>query len=143
MEKEMNFMNAIDTNILVYAFDTAYQNKREVCKALLKEVFSGKRDAAITSQILAEFSQVVTKKIQKPLSKNDAETIVGAIISCKSFHIVSYSGKTVLAALRSKNDFWDALIVETLKENSISGIITENEKDFKGGGIVVINPFKA
>ncbi|MFH1916389.1 MAG: PIN domain-containing protein [Nanoarchaeota archaeon] len=135
-------MNAIDTNILVYAFDTAYQKKRETCKELIKSIFDGKEEAVITNQILAEFAAVITKKIQKPLSRKDAETIIGAILSCKNFQVINYSGKTVLSAIQSKKQFWDALIIATLKENNITGIITENEKDFTGEGMTVRNPFK-
>jgi predicted nucleic acid-binding protein len=40
-------------------------------------------------------------------------------------------------------NFWDALIVATMEENSIDTIITENEKDFKKvKWIKTINPFK-
>ena len=60
-------MIAIDTNILVYAFDTSYPEKREKCKKIIQDIFDGKQEGALTNQILAEFTNVVLKKIEKPL----------------------------------------------------------------------------
>lgn len=46
-------------------------------------------------------------------------------------------------AINQKVDFWDALIAETMKENGIVKIYTENEQDFmKIPGIKVVNPLK-
>ncbi|MBI5072934.1 hypothetical protein HZA99_03885 [Candidatus Woesearchaeota archaeon] len=55
-------MIALDTNILVYAFDNAYPKKREICKKLVLNIFNGKQKGVLTNQILAEFSAVVTKR---------------------------------------------------------------------------------
>ena len=44
-------MDAIDTNILVYAFDIAYPKKREVCGKIVSDIFSGNGSAAVTNQI--------------------------------------------------------------------------------------------
>ena len=42
-----------------------------------------------------------------------------------------------------KTNIWDTPIMETMKENNVYAIVTENEKDFKRiKGIKVINPFK-
>ena len=62
-------MIAIDTNLLVYAFDSSYPEKRKKCKELVLSVFEGEKKAAVTNQILAEFAFIVTQKIENPLSK--------------------------------------------------------------------------
>lgn len=134
-------MNAIDTNILVYAFDTAYPEKRIVCHNLIKKVFDGVESAVVTNQILVEFVWAVTKKIDKPLSQQEARAIVGAIMTSENWKIFNYSANTILNALELKQPFWDALITQTLKENNVSTIITENTKDFAHSGIVAKNPF--
>ncbi|MFH1072911.1 MAG: hypothetical protein V1743_05790 [Nanoarchaeota archaeon] len=134
-------MIAIDTNILIYAFDTAYPRKRAVCKKLLEEVFAGRKKAVLTNQILAEFSAAVTRKIEKPLAKKDCQAIIGAFLSSENWKILNYTGDTVLGALSSEKPFWDSLIAQTLKENGIRELISENEKDFSGTGLIVRNPF--
>ncbi len=133
-------MDAIDTNILVYAFDTAYPKKREMCKKIITDIFAGKTHGVVTNQILAEFSFAVTTKIEKPLSKKDAASIVGSILSSENWKVIGYTGETVLHALNSPQPFWDALIAQTLKANNVKKIITENVKDFEGS-LQVNNPF--
>lgn len=134
-------MIAIDTNILVYAFDSAYPKKRKICKKLITQIFEGKKEVAISNQILAEFSSAVTKKIENPLPKKDASAIIGAILTSSSWKILNYTGDTVLYALESSQNFWDALITQTLKQHNIKTIITENIKDFKNSGLKAHNPF--
>lgn len=138
----MNCMIGIDTNILVYAFDIAYLEKRSICKEIIEEIFSGKQKGVVTNQILAEFVNVVTRKIEKPLSEDSAKAIIGSIISSENWKIYNYTSTTILNSLPCNGSFWDFLIVQTLKENGINIIVTENVKDFSGFGIKVINPFK-
>jgi predicted nucleic acid-binding protein len=135
-------MIAIDTNILVYAFDTTYPEKRNICKKLIEEIFNGHQKGIMTNQILAEFVVVVTKKIEKPLTKLQTESIIGAILASENWNIINYDGEDVLKALKSKQFFWDALIAQTLKRNSVNALITENEKHFENSGLKIINPFK-
>lgn len=134
-------MIALDTNILVYAFDNAYPEKRDVCKKLVSNIFMGKQKGVVTNQILAEFSAVVTRKMERPLTKDEARSIVGAILSSENWIVFDYNGETVLCALNATKPFWDALIIETLKQHGISKIVTENTRHFEGSGITVINPF--
>jgi len=133
-------MIGLDTNILVYAFDKAYPKKREICKKIINDIFNGKKVGAVTNQILAEFASAVTKKIEKPLKKDDAIAIIGAIYFSENWKVFNYSGKTVLEALRLNKPFWDSLIIETLKENNVQEIVTENSKDFENNGLKVFNP---
>ncbi len=135
-------MIAIDTNILVYAFDTAYHEKREISKQIVQEVFLGKRSAVVTNQILAEFCAVVTKKVEKPLSKEEAQSIIGALLASGNWNILNYNSETVLCALALPHPFWDALIIQTLKENNIDTLLTENVKHFQGSGLKIQNPFQ-
>lgn len=134
-------MIAIDTNILVYAFDKAYPEKRKICKEIIGKIFEGKQTGVLTNQILAEFVNVVTRKIEKPLSRDEAKSIIGAILSSENWKIYNYTGETVFKSLSSQGEFWDVLIAQTLKEQNVNNIITENLKDFKELGIKTENPF--
>lgn len=134
-------MNAVDTNILVYAFDTDYPQKQAICRKIVQDIFDGKDKGVVTNQILAEFASAVTKKIDKPLEWSRAQAIIGTILASSNWEVLNYSGETILKALESKIPFWDSLIVQTLKENNVTTIITENTKDFVESGIKAINPF--
>lgn len=135
-------MIAIDTNILVYAFDISYNEKREICKEIINEIFEGKKIGVVTNQVLGEFANVVTRKIEKPLSKEDTSSIIGAILTSENWKILNYTGETVLNALKLNKNFWDSVIIQTLKEHNIKEIVTENIRDFEGSGLIVINPFE-
>lgn len=134
-------MDAIDTNILVYAFDTAYPSKRAVCKNLVQSVFEGRRVAVLTNQILAEFAFAVMRKIERPMSREEVEAIIGAILSSPHWKVFNYTAHTLHRAVSSPHPFWDALIIQTLKENNVHKIITENTKDFAASGVIPSNPF--
>src|SRR3989344_6712530 len=128
-------MIGIDTNILVYAFDTAYPEKRVICREIIKKIFDGREKGAVTSQVLAEFANAVTRKIEKPLPEDSAKAIIGSILSSESWIVYNYTGETILKSLPAKGPFWDFLIAQTFKENNVDAIITENIKDFKEFGI--------
>jgi len=134
-------MIAIDTNILVYAFDTAYHEKRLTCQSLVKGIFGGLRIGVITNQILAEFVSVVTKKIEKPISTDQARAIIESILISENWKVINYNGEIIIKTLEHGKFNWDILIAETLKSNGIKEIITEDIKGFKELGLEPLNPF--
>lgn len=136
-----------DTNILVYAYDESEKEKRQIAEKLVENVFSGEAKGAISNQILSELFYVLTEKINRHLSKEVAAKIIRKYVLSDKWEKVDYTSLTALnAALTSyphNSSFWDALVVETMKENEITWILTENEKDFEIiPGIKVKNPFK-
>lgn len=124
-----------DTNVLVYAFDEAEPQKRSRCKKLVETVFEGNLLGVISNQVLAELFFVLTEKIEKPINKEKAQTIVEGFIESINWKKINYSINTVKKATKSavskKIHFWDALIAETMTENELFTIYTENAKDFK------------
>jgi predicted nucleic acid-binding protein len=60
----------VDTNILVYAHDTAADGKHDTAKALLAELWDS-RSGSLSTQVLQEFYAVVTRKFKlaMPLAK--------------------------------------------------------------------------
>ena len=134
-----------DTSILVYAYDKSEPEKREICSKLLEEVFNKEKAGYISNQILAELYFVLTEK--KGVPKEEAKTIVSNFIESDSWMKVDYDTETVNRTINSSKNIdvisWDILIAETMKENGIDTIYTENENDFKKiPGIKVINPLK-
>lgn len=133
----------VDTNILVYAYDNSEPKKQEKCRKLLGDCFSGKANLMVSNQVLAEFCSVVTGKIQKPLEKKEAGEILEEIIETGNFLVANYNAETVRKANSSETPFWNSLIAETMKENGVFEIYTENTKDFSGiKEITAVNPLK-
>ena len=139
-------MRFVDTSIIVYAYDLSEKEKREKCKVLLEAGFRGEMELAVSNQILAESFVVLTKKIEKPTTIEKARTIVEGIIESDNWVKTDYNSDTVrraiLIAAKIKNThFWDAIIAETMMENQVYEIYTENIKDFgRFPGIRAINP---
>ncbi|MHB1439268.1 MAG: PIN domain-containing protein [Cuniculiplasma sp.] len=134
-----------DTNILFYAYDLSEPSKREVCKTQVGQVFSGKTRGFISNQILVELYNALTRKLG--VKADIANLIVESFLASSNWLKISYNHFTIKSALNTSKafgaPFLDSLIAETMKENGISHIITENERDFKRiSGIHVENPFK-
>lgn len=134
-----------DTSILIYAYDKSEPEKQTIASELVKTIFNKEMSGYVSNQILGELYFVLTEK--KGMSKEDAENIVSSFLDSDSWIKVNYDVQTVKATVKTAKTlaviFWDILIAETMKENGISKIYTENEKDFKKIlGIKVINPLK-
>ena len=126
----------VDTNILVYAYDVFDKKKHEKCKTIVETAFRGDRKLTVTNQILSELFMVLTKKLKKPFSPEDAAAIVSGIIDSINWVKINYTHETVKKAVaisaRDKLSIWDSLIIATAMENEIATIYTENTKDFAG-----------
>ncbi len=135
-----------DTSVLVYAFDTSDTKKHEICVNMINELVASGKKAFISNQILGELFSVLTESISIPIDKKLASGIINDFIASKSWVKFNYTYNTVRNAAKASDEykmpFWDSLIVETMKENGINIIVTENVKDFKkANGIKIINPF--
>lgn len=136
----------LDTNILVYAFDKSEKKKHKISNKLLKRCFKGEKKFAVSVQNLSEFFEAVTKKHRKIVSKKDAKEIIKEMAMFYNLNIIKFDEKTVLSATEISEKYnmhyWDSLLAATMRENGISDICTENEKDFKVPWLRIINPFK-
>lgn len=135
----------IDTNILVYAYDTSEGRKHEVSKNLLKQIWEA-GGGIVCLQNLMEFFVVITKKVENPIDVAEARTIVEDILNSDNWGVIDRDIDTFLSAidLVSKHDvhLWDAVIIACMKENEITEIVTENKEDFeKIPSIKIIVPF--
>lgn len=131
----------LDTNILVYAFDTSDKRKHALAEELLTKTIEN--DSAICVQNLAEFFYTVTRKVKDPVFEEQAFEILKLIIECKNVRKLAYDENDVLEAAKTKDaNFWDSLISTVMIKNKIYTIYTENTKDFKDKKIKAINPFK-
>ncbi len=124
-------------------FDKNEPDKQdEAHKLFYKEVSQGK--AVISTQVLQEFYNVVTKRLFEPLDKKDAEQ---AVIKLSLLPVRQIDTQIILAAIkRNQSDqvsFWDALIIETALRAGASILWSE---DMQYGrqidDLKIQNPFK-
>ncbi len=138
----MTDLSFLDTNVLVYLFDTDSPAKQRTIRDLLShQALDGQ--VMLSTQVLQEFYVAVTRKLATPVEPEVAYRVVRDFTA---FSIVRLDPPLILAAIvRSQTaqfSFWDALIVEAAIEGGAKYLYSE---DFQDGqvidGVQVTNPF--
>jgi len=110
----------VDTNVLVYAYDRSEAaNQQRAVEVLDLLIASGK--GVISTQVLSEFFNAVTRKIRMPL------TIEAAMASVenhtRAWRVLDVTTFIILEAIRGVRDhqlpFWDAQIWATARLNQV------------------------
>ncbi len=132
----------LDTNVLVYAYDTSAPAKQKRAEDLLRGGLRSGR-ANVSTQVLGELFVVLTRKIPQPLDTADAIAVVQGIGKLEVVEIgilavnlaLHYAAGNVLS-------YWDALIVAAARLGGCSILLTE---DMSAGQtfdtVTVENPF--
>ena len=136
-------MALVDTNILVYAYDPSDKRKSRRAIEVLTLLEFTKR-GVLSTQILSEFFNTVTRNIPNPLDPSNARVTVQRFI--EHWEIVPVTSDVVLEGMRGSIEhqlsYWDSLIWAAAKLNDVDTILSE---DFSHGqvieGVRVVNPF--
>ncbi|MFP4268597.1 MAG: PIN domain-containing protein [Spirochaetaceae bacterium] len=131
----------LDTNILVYAHDTAYPEKQQRAQNL---IFEGMRETTgvISVQVLNEFFVTATKKIEQPLSIPSTRHI---LLLLSHLEVVDLDYDMVIRATGMQQEYhishWDAMILSAA-ERAECGILYSEDLSHrqKYCGIECINP---
>ena len=132
----------IDTNILVYAYDSADPTKQEQARRILRSGIT-EETAVLSAQVLGEFFTVVTSRIAVPLSAEEAEEVLGllSVLPVVEIDLRLVLRATALHRLYGIN-YWDSLIVAAAQRAGCTQILTE---DLNTGqsyqDILAVNPF--
>ena len=118
---------------------------REYAKTLVEECFSGRRPLSVSVQNLAEFSVVVTEKVECPLPRETVSRFVRDITTFSGWNVVGYDGACISDAVSLGEihhlHFWDALLLATMKRHGITTIYSEDAHFSKVPDIRAVNPF--
>jgi predicted nucleic acid-binding protein len=122
-------MEFVNTNILLYAYDTTAGQRHEMASALVDRLWRERR-GAISVQVLQEFYVNATRKIAKTIDPNVA---VERLKSLARWRVHSPLPDDVIAAsiwsTRHQLSFWDAMIVRSAAELRCDTLWTENLND--------------
>lgn len=134
-------MYALDTNLLVYAHNTASpfhpRAKNFIEKVMNEQDAEGKLSICIPGQVLIEFLNVITRhQLESPLPLHDATRLVQAYMDSDA--VILYPKSTQLSTLldllksvTTRQKIFDVALVATLKDHGISGLYTVNTSDFE------------
>jgi len=130
----------VDTNVWVYAVDTADPAKRE--RALQAVAPAPGRDIVVSTQVLTEFYAVVTRKLAAPVPPDDAEAMVRQLLALP---VVAIDASLVASAITGSREWqisiWDALIVRAAEVAGCRRLLSEDLAEGRTyGSVVVENP---
>lgn len=132
----------VDTNVLVYAYDTDAERRHKIARELLMELWRT-RTGVLSTQVLQEFYVTVTRKLPKPLARTTARDVLETY---QIWPVHSVDAADVLRASeleeRAQLSFWDALIIVSAAKAGATRLLTE---DLNAGqcvaGVLIENPF--
>lgn len=130
----------VDTNILLYAHDVDAREKHDRAKYALGQLWA-ERSGVLSPQVLQEFYVNVTRKLAKPLARQQAKKI----LETYAVWCIDTSAAEVLSAHRIEEEarisFWDALICASALKAGAERIYSE---DLNAGqriaGVRIENP---
>ncbi len=132
----------VDTNIMLYAYDLGEPVKQPRAIALMDRLVRHNR-GVLTPQILAEFFVNATRKLEPPLTTEEACARIQNYLL--SWQVLDVTGLVVMEAARGtltyQMSYWDAQIWASARLNQVPVILSE---DFNSGAVIegvrFINP---
>ena len=133
----------VDTNILVYAYDSTEPRRRSAAQRILSELMRSNR-LRLSTQVLQELYVTLTRKIANPLSPDQAlpllEHYAAWPVQTTDFALIREAVHLSRDAVLS---FWDSLVVMAAVRSGAGILYSE---DLNHGqvimGLEVRNPFK-
>jgi predicted nucleic acid-binding protein len=132
----------VDTNVLIYAHDVDAGRKHDVAKAVLRDLWA-ERAGVLSTQVLQEFYVNATRKLKKPLARQEARSVVETYAA---WCVEGISPADVSAAFqiedRARIGFWDALILAVAIRSGARRVLSEDlNAGQKIAGLTIHNPF--
>ena len=129
-----------DTNVLVYCTDTTVPEKQAIARALVSQA-SASGDALVSTQVLIELFNVLTRKQQMP--RAHAKTLVMAYTHWAVVPSdVALVTNAIEKSLQHQLSIWDAMVIEAALRGGAQTLYTE---DLTHGqrfeSLTVVNPF--
>lgn len=132
----------LDSNILVYSYDTRFPTKKRVAEELLRRAFAG--EFVISTQVLAEFTATLMQKFVPPAPPQDVITILDKLAPIR---LIVPDGEMVRRAVEAHAaygiHFYDGMIVAAAERAGAEKILSEDlNPGQKYFGVTVVNPFE-
>lgn len=132
----------LDTNVLVYAYDTRDEVKyRQIDKFLRPLLFEDR--VVISSQVLQEFCNVFSGKLLMTPEKlvDIIDSLLGGLVAHTPS--IPYYKRVIILKQRYGLSFYDALIVQAALDLGCETLYSEDlQNGQKFGKLTIKNPFK-
>jgi predicted nucleic acid-binding protein len=133
----------IDTNIFVYSFQRDEPEKQSVAQKLIRNALK-EQTGCISSQVIQEFLNVATKKLNPPLSHQESLKYLDTVLAplCEVFSSLELYHKTIEITERWKYTLYDSMIITAALQANCAVLYSE---DLHHGqqieSLVITNPF--
>jgi len=133
----------VDTNILVYAYDSSAGIKNREARKILADLWASGL-GVLSTQVLQEFFVTVTRKLPKFMDPGIARNVVRDLLN---WEVVTVDGDTILDAIdlyRSQGwSFWDSLIIAAAGKGGCALLLSEDlSSGQRVGKVTIRNPFE-
>ncbi len=137
----MSAPDFLDSNVLVYAYDSSAPHKQAAARNLVRQALLG--DGVISSQVLAEFCATVLHKASQKMSLH---ALHGALDTLRPIRVIAPDAEMIRRAVQAHASygihFYDGMIVAAAEKAGCTRIWSE---DLNPGqqyfGVKVANPF--
>jgi len=139
----MNESYFLDTNVLVYTFDSRSPRKRDQAQKWVAQALE-RRQGVISYQVVQEFLSVALRKFANPLSAAEAILYLHRVLMplCKVFPSEALFADALSVADDTGWSWYDSLIVSSAAAADCSVLLSE---DLQSGrmvrGVRIQNPF--
>jgi predicted nucleic acid-binding protein len=133
----------LDTNVLVYTFDSTAPGKQRIAQALVSRALK-ERSGIISWQVIQEFLNVALRKFAPPMSSLEAQTYLQRVLMplCEVFPDSSLYSEALSIAEKTGWAFYDALVIASAVAGKCVALYRE---DLQSGrvvsGVEIRNPF--
>lgn len=135
-------MEFVDTNVLLYAYDTSAGDKHTKARELVGRL-GRSREGAISVQVLQEFYVNAVRKIAEPLTPANARERI-KVLSRWSVHVPLAADVLAASSISEDNQisFRDAMVIRSAAELHCTRLWSEDlTRGQTIAGVLVSNPF--
>jgi predicted nucleic acid-binding protein len=137
----MSAPDFLDTNVLVYAYETADPRKQRIAQQIMKGAVAG--DMVLSSQVAAELASTLLHKLSPRMSPVAVGKILDALASIRLVQVdLGMVRRAVEAHAAYGLHFYDGMIVAAAARAGCERIWSEDlNPGQKYFGVTVANPF--
>ena len=135
-------MNAVDTNILIYAHDTRYPAKLTIAETLIRTL----TDGVLLWQVACEYIAASRKLTVLGFSSDKAWQDVYRLQKLWNTQLPTWEVLRRVEDLMNRYSLssWDALIIAACLESGVTRLYSEDfDSSAQAEGLEIVNPFKS
>ena len=134
----------LDTNVLVYFFDSSDRRKQRRAQSLIETALES-HGGSISWQVVQEFLNVATRKFSVPMKPAESQKYLAAVLGplCEIYPSVPLYDEALRLKDQTGFSYYDSLIVAAALAAGCDILYSEDlSHGQKIGGVTIQNPFR-